>query len=47
MYVGFEKTYLMQNQLNLGVSEVLSTYVYKVGLESAQYSFSTAVAPTV
>jgi putative aldouronate transport system permease protein len=43
MNVGFEKTYLMQNQLNLGVSEVLSTYVYKVGLESAQYSFSTAI----
>lgn len=43
MNVGFEKTFLMQNQVNLQVSEVLSTYVYKIGLESAQYSFSTAV----
>lgn len=41
--VGFEKTYLMQNDLNLSKSEVISTFVYKVGLESADYSFSTAV----
>lgn len=41
--VGFEKVLLMQNPLNLSVSEVISTYVYKVGLKDAQYSFSTAV----
>lgn len=41
--VGFEKVYLMQNATNIGVSEVLSTYVYKLGLKNAQYSFSTAV----
>lgn len=41
--VGFEKIYLMQNSLNIAVSEVISTYVYKIGLQSAQYSFSTAV----
>lgn len=41
--VGFEKIYLMQNSLNVAVSEVISTYVYKIGLQSAQYSFSTAV----
>lgn len=41
--VGFEKTYLMQNSLNLSKSEVISTFVYKVGLENADYSFSTAV----
>ncbi len=41
--VGFEKTYLLQNPLNVGASEVISTYVYKIGLQSAQYSFSTAV----
>jgi ABC-type polysaccharide transport system, permease component len=41
--VGFEKTFLMQNNLNLSTSEVISTYVYKVGLKSAQYSFGSAV----
>jgi putative aldouronate transport system permease protein len=43
MNVGFEKIYLMQNPLNLTTSEVISTYVYKVGLLRAQYSFSAAV----
>lgn len=43
MSVGFEKVYLMQNELNLSTSEVISTYVYKVGIQSAQYSFSSAV----
>lgn len=43
--VGYEKIYLMQNSLNLSQSEIISTYVYKQGLESAipQYSYSTAV----
>lgn len=41
--VGFEKIFLMQNSANIGVSEVISTYVYKIGLKSAQYSFSAAV----
>lgn len=41
--VGFEKVYLMQNDLNLPASEILSTYVYKIGLLSSQYSFSSAI----
>lgn len=41
--VGFEKVYLMQNNLNISASEVISTYVYKIGLLSAQYSFSAAI----
>ena len=41
--VGYEKVYLLQNNLNMTVSEVISTYVYKMGLQSRQYSFSTAV----
>ncbi len=41
--VGFEKVYLMQNALNMNVSEVLSTYVYKIGLIDTRYDFSTAV----
>ncbi len=41
--VGFEKIFLMQNPSNESVSEVISTYTYKMGLQSMQYSFSTAV----
>ena len=41
--VGFEKIFLMQNASNEAVSEVISTYTYKMGLQSRQYSFSTAV----
>ena len=33
----------MQNDLNLGVSEIISTYVYKRGLVNNNYSFATAV----
>lgn len=42
--VGFEKAYLMQNSLNLSSSEVISTYVYKIGLQSNQYSYSAAIS---
>jgi putative aldouronate transport system permease protein len=41
--VGFEKIFMMQNPLNMHNTDVISTYVYRVGLESAQYSFSTAI----
>lgn len=41
--VSFEKVFLLQNPLNLATSEVISTYVYKVGLLNANYSFATAV----
>lgn len=40
---GFEKVYLMQNSMNLSVSEVISTHVYKVGMESNQFSYAAAV----
>ena len=43
MSVGFEKAFLMQNPLNAEVSEIIATYIYKVGLVSGQYGFSTAV----
>lgn len=43
MSVGFEKAFLMQNPLNAEVSEIIATYIYKVGLLSGQYGFSTAV----
>ncbi|MGO4928507.1 ABC transporter permease [Fundicoccus sp. Sow4_D5] len=41
--VGFEKALLLQNPLNLAGSEIISTYVYKIGLQSMQYSLSTAI----
>ena len=42
---GFEKIYLMQNNLNMRASEVIDTYVYKIGLASpiANYSYPTAI----
>ncbi len=43
--VGYEKVYLLQNDLNLKTSEVISTYVWKQGISATipQYSYSTAV----
>lgn len=44
MTVGFEKTYLMQSNLNMTTSEVISTYVYKVGMgKSSDFSYGAAV----
>lgn len=43
MSVGFEKIYLLQNPLNLETSEIIATYVYKIGLLNANFSFATAV----
>ena len=46
MGIGFDKAFLMQNDTNLAASEVISTYVYKVGLTSdynMNYSYSTAI----
>ncbi len=40
---GFEKIFLMQNTLNLPVSEVIATYTYKIGILSSQFSYSTAI----
>ena len=43
MSVGFEKAYALQTDLNHASSEIISTYVYKVGLLDGNYGFSTAV----
>ncbi|UVI30993.1 ABC transporter permease [Paenibacillus spongiae] len=43
MAIGFEKIYLLQNPLNTGTSEIIATYVYKIGLLNANFSFATAV----
>lgn len=43
MNVGFEKAFLMQTDLNVEVSEIIPTYVYKIGIQRAEYSFSAAI----
>ncbi|MGN1141271.1 MAG: ABC transporter permease [Oliverpabstia sp.] len=40
--IGMDKIYLMQNSLNTSVSEVISTFVYKVGVVNSNFSYSTA-----
>ena len=41
--IGYEKVYLMMNDMNVSTAEVISTYVYKRGLISNNYSYATAV----
>jgi len=41
--VGFDKVYLLQNDTILSYSEVISTYVYRMGVAGAQFSFGSAV----
>ncbi|MCR4621313.1 MAG: ABC transporter permease subunit [Clostridiales bacterium] len=43
MSLGFEKVYLMQTDLNLNVSRVISTYVYEQGILKTETSYSTAI----
>jgi putative aldouronate transport system permease protein len=43
MNLGFEKAYLLQTPLNQPAAEIIPTYVYKVGLQQADYSFGSAV----
>ena len=39
----FEKAYALQTDMNLPASEILSTYVYRIGLLNGDYGYSTAV----
>ncbi len=41
--VGFEKILLLQNDLNLSRSQVISTYVYEIGIRGGQFSYSSAI----
>lgn len=43
MGIGFEKAYLMQTAMNIPTSEIIATYVYKVGLQAGDYAYSSAV----
>lgn len=41
--VGFEKAYLLQNPLNLSASQLISTYVYEIGIKGGEFSYSAAI----
>ena len=43
MSSGFDKAYIMQNSMNISVSEVISTYVYEMGMKKYRYSYSSAI----
>ncbi len=43
MSLGFEKIYLLQNSLNLDASQVISTYVYEMGVRNGQFSYASAI----
>jgi putative aldouronate transport system permease protein len=43
MEVGFDQVYNLQNAAVSDVSEVISTYIYKIGLGSSQFSLTTAM----
>ncbi|NBK21777.1 MAG: sugar ABC transporter permease [Spirochaetia bacterium] len=43
MEVGFEKVLLMQNPINMSSSEIISTFIYKNGIQQGQFSYSAAV----
>ena len=43
MNLGFEKGFLLQNDLNKSAASTISTYVYEVGLLKSNYGYSTAI----
>lgn len=44
MNIGWQKAYLLQNSLNSETSEIIQTYMYKVGLIERQFEYSTAIS---
>lgn len=43
MDLGFEKAFLLQNNINLDYSEIIATYVYRIGIQGGQFSYSSAI----
>lgn len=41
--IGFDRPFVLSNPLVTDVSEVISTYVYKIGIQSARYTIATAI----
>ena len=44
MSLGFDKAFAMQNSMNMSVSQVISTYVYEMGIIKYRYSYSAAIS---
>lgn len=40
---GFDQIYLLQNAYNIGISEIIETYVLRLGLLNSQFSYTTAI----
>ncbi len=43
MSLGYEKVLLLYNESTYETADIISTYVYRRGIQNAEYSFSTAV----
>ncbi|WP_445667876.1 ABC transporter permease [Paenibacillus sp. FSL H7-0756] len=43
MEVGFDHVYVLQNSIVSGISEVISTYIYAIGLQGGQFSLTAAL----
>ncbi|WP_397386205.1 ABC transporter permease [Paenibacillus sp. VCA1] len=43
MEVGFDQVFMLKNSVVSNISEVISTYIYRIGLKGAQFSLSTAM----
>ena len=41
--VGFEKAFLLQNDINMQYSEIIATYVYRIGIQGSQFSYASAI----
>ncbi|WP_282940826.1 ABC transporter permease subunit [Paenibacillus sp. RC67] len=41
--IGFEKVFLMYNPATYGTADIISTYVYRVGLEQGNFSYAAAI----
>lgn len=41
--IGYEKVLLLMNNLNKETADIISTYVYRLGIVDSNYSYSTAV----
>ncbi|QNK57872.1 sugar ABC transporter permease [Paenibacillus sp. PAMC21692] len=43
MEVGFDQVFMLQNPVVANISEVISTYIYRVGIKGSQFSLSSAM----
>ncbi|MNY71408.1 putative multiple-sugar transport system permease YteP [compost metagenome] len=43
MELGFDQVFVLQNNATLEISEVISTFMYKIGIQQANFSLATAM----